>query len=175
MENTTNWDEYFSRIYDAILGGLQNGKGGPFGAGIVSGGILSAIGTNNVLGSMDVSRHAEVEALSCATSAAGMVHLTGSILLTSHFPCMMCYHAVKWADIRECYYIFDTNETRDYFGFEGDLDFLSDLSITNDGLQNDPRLKTIRYNSPVIDELFRNRLVQIWNENYKARLGGYDI
>jgi tRNA(Arg) A34 adenosine deaminase TadA len=175
MDNGINWDEYFLKIYEAILDGLRDGKGGPFGAGIVSGGVMIAAGTNNVLGSMDVSRHAEVEALSCATSAKGTVHLPESILLTSHFPCMLCYHAAKWAGIRECFYIFDTQETRDYFGFEGDLEFLSDLSITEEGLRNDPRLRTIRYSSPIIDDLYRNRLVQIWNENYKNQLGGYDI
>ncbi|OHD54595.1 MAG: hypothetical protein A2Y33_04295 [Spirochaetes bacterium GWF1_51_8] len=175
MNGTPEMDAIFRKIYDAIIENIEHGNGGPFGAALVSPEGIIGVGTNKVLSSCDVSRHAEVETLAEAAKKRGNIHIADGVLFTSHFPCMMCYHAVKWAGITKGYYIFDTQETRDYFGFVGDQSFLEDLGISQTNLESDPALVLERYRSELTDELFFHRLVEIWNENYKTTLGSYDI
>ena len=175
MNGTPEMDAVFQKIYDAIVENLARGNGGPFGAAIVMGNEIMGLGTNQVLTSVDVSRHAEVETLALAAKKTGDICLGDGVLLTSHFPCMMCYHAVKWAGVSKAFYIFDTRQTRDFFGFEGDLSFLEDLGISQEHLDRDPSLILERYTSELTEELFFRRLVEVWNENYKSSLGCYDI
>ena len=91
-------DVFFQSLYGALIASMQKGQGGPFAAGVVSGGELISVGTNSVLASHDVSRHAEINALAGAGRMRKTFNLSDSILLTSHFPCLMCY---GWIWMRE--------------------------------------------------------------------------
>lgn len=175
METAQNFDAAFESVFDAIVSGLQNQGGGPFGAAVLKGGKLIGLGTNRVLATGDVSRHAEIEALAQASRSEGSVHLNGSILLTSHFPCMMCYHAIKWAGIDVAHFVFDTDQTRELFGFEGDRTFLSDLNLSQESLGADPGLRTHRYSSATIESVYFGKLPGIWNSKAYTHLASYDV
>lgn len=168
-------DAYFHEIYEAILRSLAEGNGGPFGAGLAADGKLIAVGTNHVLAETDVSRHAEVETLALATKKLGTVHIDGGVLLSSHFPCLMCYHAIKWANVKSGYYIFDYDETENLFGFKGDSAFLADLRLAPDFHCGDASVKWEKFDSPRIREDYYGNLVHIWNEKYSKSLGSYDV
>lgn len=168
-------DEYFAKIYQDLLISLEDSRGGPFGAGIVLNGKLISTGTNEVMKTRDVSRHAEVVALSKATAKLGNYHVSEGILLTTHLPCLMCYHAAKWAKISHIYYIFDYDETESLFGFHGDERFLQDLNLTSFSMSDDPSVTLIRYSSSSVNEIYFNQLVEIWNNKYRDKLLGYDV
>ena len=168
-------DEYFETILNVLYKSLEAGKGGPFGAGVVLNGKLISTGTNEVVKTFDVSKHAEVVALANATQMVKNFHVEKGILLTTHFPCLMCYHAAKWAKISKVYYIFDYEQTENLFGFHGDERFLSDLNICEKTLFNDPSIVLQKYESELVKEKYFGNLVKRWNEEFKAQLLGYDV
>lgn len=169
------YDVFFESLYEAVIASLKKKEGGPFAAGVVLEGSLVAVGTNGVLTSNDVSRHAEVNALAEAGRIQNTFNLSGSLLLTTHFPCLMCYHAVKWAQIDKVYYLFDYQETESVFGFHGDNALLRDLGLDTEAFRNDPSLELVRYRSLKTDTLFRNELVRRWNEEFRYECSGYDL
>lgn len=168
-------DEYFEKIYEAILRSLEAKKGGPFGAAVVQNDKLIAVGTNEVLASTDVSRHAEVVTLSKATKKLGQVHIKDGILLSTHLPCLMCYHAAKWAEISKVYFIYGYEETQNTFSFQGDIHFLNDLGLKGDFYLQDPSVEYIKYHSDLIQKLYFEELPKIWKEKYEAELSAYDV
>jgi tRNA(Arg) A34 adenosine deaminase TadA len=168
-------DEGFVKIYDTLINSLDKGYGGPFGAGVFINSKAVAIGTNEVLKTGDVSRHAEVVTISKATKKLSQLHIPDAVLLSSHFPCLMCYHTIKWAMIKKFYYIFSIEETERLFSFTGDRAFLENLSITQKSFDNDPSIEIIKYDSPVIREYFYGKLVENWNRKYREKLVAYDI
>ena len=168
-------DKYFFQILNVLYKSLEAGKGGPFGAGVVLNGELISTGTNEVVKTFDVSKHAEVVALANATKKVENFHVENGILLTTHFPCLMCYHAAKWAKISKAYFIFDYEQTENLFGFHGDERFLCDLNISEKTLFNDPSIVLKRYESDFVKEKYFAELVKRWNEDFKARLLGYDV
>ena len=179
MREDTNvehaFDAEFEKIFEAIVANVEEGGGGPFGAAVVLGGKLIGLGTNQVLAKGDVSRHAEVEALAQATRAVGSVSLRGATLLTSHFPCMMCYHAIKWAGINDVRFVFDTERTHRIFEFQGDASFLDNLKISQGALAADPVLRASPYVSPLIDALYFDKLVKVWRSKDRSCLTSYDV
>jgi tRNA(Arg) A34 adenosine deaminase TadA len=166
---------FFLELYEALLGSLERCEGGPFAAGVVQGGTLIARGTNSVLVDRDVSRHAEINALAAAGGGLGAARESDTVLLSTHFPCLMCYHAVKWARIGRVYYLFDYAETERLFGFRGDRLMLEELGVPFEALASSPSLKACRLRSPELERLYRDELVRLWNEKYRATCGEYDI
>ena len=168
-------DDLLRLMHDRLVASLEQGWGGPFAAVVVRGGAPLGVGTNTVLRDRDASRHAEVNALAAAGAAAGAVPMDGVELVTSHFPCLMCYNALKWAGVRRFYYIFDYDETRRLFGFDGDSRLLADLGLGADAFGRDPSLEIVRLEGAVAAKLFRGDLAERWNRDFRARLGAYDI
>ncbi len=168
-------EEVFRELYVDLLASLERGAGGPFAAGVLHGDELVGRGTNTVLASHDASRHAEVNALAEAGRRLGSPLLDGAALVTTHFPCLMCYHAAKWARIGRIYYLFDYGETERLFGFRGDRAMLGDLGLPFGRLLRSPALPVQRVRLPSLDRLFRDRLPALWAERYRTQAGGYDI
>ncbi len=168
-------DDLLRLMYERLLASLDRGWGGPFAAAVAREGRALAVGTNTVMRDRDASRHAEVNALAAAGAAAGGVPMTGIELVTSHYPCLMCYHALKWAGVRRFYYVFDYGETERLFGFLGDARMLADLGLAADALGRDASLEAVRVGGEVASRLFRGELVSRWDRDYKARLCAYDI
>ena len=78
---------------------MRRGDGGPFGACIVRGGRLVALGHNRVLGSGDPTQHAEIVAIHRASRRLGSHVLAGCTLYSTTEPCPMCFAAIHWARI----------------------------------------------------------------------------
>jgi guanine deaminase len=76
----------------------------PFGCAVAIGDRVVAVAHNTVLLTLDVTAHAEVNALRVACKARGDIHLPGAIVATTCEPCPMCTAALHWARVDEVYY-----------------------------------------------------------------------
>jgi tRNA(Arg) A34 adenosine deaminase TadA len=97
-------DQKFMRL--AIKEAAKNIKkieGGPFGACIVKGGRLLALGRNKVLVS-DATSHAEINAIRLASKKLKEFNLSGCTIYSTTEPCPMCFSAIHWARISRVVY-----------------------------------------------------------------------
>ena len=78
--------------------GEQKGNG-PVGSVIVKDGVVIAKGHNKAISDLDVTSHAETDALRNAGPALGHTDLTGCTLYTTFEPCMMCAGAIVFAGV----------------------------------------------------------------------------
>jgi len=81
--------------------------GGPFGAIIVSSGVVLARAGNRVVPGHDPTAHAEVQAIRLAAAALGTHDLSDCVIYASCEPCPMCLGAIYWAGIRRIVYASD--------------------------------------------------------------------
>ena len=86
------------------LDNVQSGKGGPFGAVVVRGGVIVGEGTNQVLATHDPSAHAEVMAIREACRKLNTFQLSGCEVYSSCEPCPMCMGLIYWARPEAVYY-----------------------------------------------------------------------
>lgn len=84
--------------------------GGPFGAVIVAGDELVAIGQNRVTRDLDPTAHAEVQAIRAACREVGDFSLTGHTLYTSCEPCPLCVSASLWARLDRVVFAADRDD-----------------------------------------------------------------
>jgi guanine deaminase len=96
-------EDHMRRAIALSLEMMRSGKGGPFGAVIVQGGILVAEGFNQVTSTNDPTAHAEVVAIRRACQALGRFDLAGCEIYTSCEPCPMCLSAIYWARLDRIY------------------------------------------------------------------------
>jgi guanine deaminase len=75
--------------------GLEEGRGGPFGAVVVRDGRIVGEG---------FTAHAEVVAIRAACAALGRFDLSGCEIYASCEPCPMCLSAIYWARIGRIHY-----------------------------------------------------------------------
>lgn len=76
----------------------------PFACAVVRQGRLIAVAHNTVWRDLDVTAHAEINALRAACQALGRVDLSGCDLYTTCEPCPMCLAAGHWARIDTVYF-----------------------------------------------------------------------
>jgi tRNA(Arg) A34 adenosine deaminase TadA len=76
----------------------------PFGCAIARGDELLAATHNTVLASIDITAHAEVNALRVACPRAGDIFLAGCVAASTCEPCPMCMSALHWSQIDTVYY-----------------------------------------------------------------------
>lgn len=67
----------------------------PVGAVIVRNGEVVADGIEAGKSAQDITRHAEVEAISAARKALGTSDLSDCLLVTTHEPCILCSYAIR--------------------------------------------------------------------------------
>lgn len=84
--------------------GLEQGKGGPFGAIVVKDGVIIGKGANMVLSTNDPTAHAEVQAIREACRHLQDYQLGGCDIYTTCEPCPMCMGAIYWARPDRVYY-----------------------------------------------------------------------
>jgi guanine deaminase len=96
--------EFLRRAISLATQNVTSGKGGPFGAVIVSDGKIVGEGVNSVTATNDPTAHAEVNAIRAAAQALGTFTLADCTLYTSCEPCPMCLAAAYWARISAIYY-----------------------------------------------------------------------
>jgi tRNA(Arg) A34 adenosine deaminase TadA len=95
------------RALKAAREGLKKSEGGPFGAAIVRGGRLVAVGHNTVLKEKDATCHAEINAIRLASRKLGRFVLSDCVIYSTTEPCPMCFSAIHWARFRQV--IFGTS------------------------------------------------------------------
>jgi len=96
--------KYMSKALDLAVAGINDNKGGPFGAVIVRNDAIISQGQNEVTSLNDPTAHAEIQAIRQACQALNQYHLTDCILYTTCEPCPMCLAAIYWAHIDKVYY-----------------------------------------------------------------------
>lgn len=97
--------------------GMENNKGGPFGAAITRNGSLIVSTYNRVASTDDPTAHAEINAIRLASQILGTFDLSDCELYTSCEPCPMCFGAIYWARFKKVYYA-NTKEHAAFIGFD---------------------------------------------------------
>lgn len=101
--------------------GMEEGKGGPFGAIVVKNDEVIGEGCNCVLAENDPTAHAEVIAIRNACKKLNSFQLEGCEIYTSCEPCPMCLGAIYWARPDKVYY---ANTREDAAGADFDDSFI---------------------------------------------------
>jgi tRNA(Arg) A34 adenosine deaminase TadA len=97
-------EDFMRRAIALSRQGMAEGRGGPFGAVVVSGGRIVGEGANQVTSTNDPTAHAEVVAIRAACATLGTFDLSGCEIYASCEPCPMCLAAIYWARIGRIYY-----------------------------------------------------------------------
>jgi guanine deaminase len=98
---------FMRRAIDLSRQGMEQGRGGPFGAVVVADGRIVGEGANLVTSALDPTAHAEIVALRSACAALGRFELRGCDIYTSCEPCPMCLAAIYWARVDRVFYAND--------------------------------------------------------------------
>lgn len=103
MENN-NEDEKFMRIaLDEARKGAQSDEV-PIGAVVVCGGRVIARAHNLTETLIDPTAHAEMQAITSATSFLGGKYLTDCTIYVTVEPCLMCAGAIAWSQMSRVVY-----------------------------------------------------------------------
>ncbi|MGG5823136.1 nucleoside deaminase [Falsiroseomonas sp. HW251] len=97
-------DDFMRQAIALSRQGMEDNRGGPFGAVVVQDGRVIAEGWNQVTSTNDPTAHAEIVAIRRACIAAGSRELRGAVLYTSCEPCPMCLAAAYWARLDAVFY-----------------------------------------------------------------------
>ncbi|MFH1783628.1 MAG: nucleoside deaminase [bacterium] len=104
MAQVNRYDEKFMRLaIEAAKKGIKTGQT-PFGSCIVKGGKVISIAHNRVWGKIDITAHAEVEAIRKACASLKSVDLSGCTVYSTCEPCPMCFSACHWANAERIVY-----------------------------------------------------------------------
>jgi guanine deaminase len=97
-------EEYMREAISLSEKGMNDGKGGPFGAVVVKEGKIIGRGENQVTSTNDPTAHAEIVAIRNACRHLQDFSLKGCTLYTSCEPCPMCLAAIYWARLDKVYF-----------------------------------------------------------------------
>ena len=104
--------------------GIKKGHGGPFGAVIVKDGKVISKGHNHVVKNNDPTCHGEIDAIRKACKKLKTFDLSDCEIYTTHYPCPMCFCAIRWAKIGSIHYGCNVEDT-EKIGFR-DKEFYED-------------------------------------------------
>jgi tRNA(adenine34) deaminase len=104
MEITAKEDEKFMREALREAAAARERGEVPIGAVVVAGGRVIARGHNLTETLTDATAHAEMQAVTAASSALGGKYLTDCTLYVTVEPCVMCAGAVAWAQLGRLVY-----------------------------------------------------------------------
>jgi len=113
----TQDEKFMKKAIELSRVGMDDNKGGPFGAVIVKNGEIIAQGNNQVTSHNDPTMHAEIVAMRDACKKLNTFDLSGCTLYTSCEPCPMCLGAVYWARLDKMFYA-NTKEDAARIGFD---------------------------------------------------------
>ena len=88
---------------DKCREGMAHGNS-PFGCAIARDGQVIAVAHNTVLTTIDITAHAEVNALRTGCKQTGHIFLEGATVATTCEPCPMCMAALHWARVETVYF-----------------------------------------------------------------------
>lgn len=83
--------------------GLAQGQS-PFGCAIALGDRVMAVAHNTVAQTVDITAHAEINALREACRGQSQIFLEGAVVATTCEPCPMCMAALHWARVDTVYF-----------------------------------------------------------------------
>ena len=83
----------------------------PVGAVIIKDNKIIAKAYNKKEKTKNVTKHAEIIAISKACKKLKTFDLTGCEIYTTGYPCPMCFCAILWANINKVYYGCNTTDT----------------------------------------------------------------
>jgi len=92
-------DEYYMKMALAEAARASERDEVPVGAVVVAGGTVIARAHNLTETLNDPTAHAEMQAITAATSFLGGKYLTGCTLYVTVEPCIMCAGALAWSQI----------------------------------------------------------------------------
>ena len=104
MENNREIDEKYMRLAIEEAKLALKADEGPIGAIIVAGGRIVGRGHNLVETLVDVTAHAEIQAITAASSTIGGKYLNDCTLYVTVEPCPMCAGALAWSQIGRIVY-----------------------------------------------------------------------
>lgn len=104
MEVSLETDEKYMRLAIKEAQEAFDSDEVPVGAVIVSGGRVVGRGHNLVETLVDVTAHAEIQAITAAASTLGGKYLTDCTLYVTVEPCVMCTGALAWSQIGRIVY-----------------------------------------------------------------------
>ena len=104
MEVSRETDEKYMRLAIKEAQEAFDSQEVPVGAVIVSGGRVVGRGHNLVEMLVDVTAHAEIQAITAAASTLGGKYLTDCTLYVTVEPCVMCAGALAWSQIGRIVY-----------------------------------------------------------------------
>ncbi len=104
METTLEKDEKYMRLALEEAKLALEADEVPIGAIIVAGGRIVGRGHNLVETLVDVTAHAEIQALTAASSTIGGKYLNDCTLYVTVEPCPMCAGALAWSQIGRIVY-----------------------------------------------------------------------
>ena len=104
MENNREIDEKYMRLAIEEAKLALKADEVPIGAIIVSGGRIVGRGHNLVETLVDVTAHAEIQAITAASSTIGGKYLNDCTLYVTVEPCPMCAGALAWSQIGRIVY-----------------------------------------------------------------------
>jgi len=97
-------DERFMRLaIEKAWEGIRKGQE-PFGACIVKDGKPVSVAHNTIKEDVDVTAHAEMNAIREACKELGTTDLSGSEIYATFKPCPMCHAACERANVSKIYY-----------------------------------------------------------------------
>lgn len=99
----TTHESYMRKAFDEAQSAAEEGEI-PVGAIVVCGNRIIARAHNETEKLNDVTAHAEMLAITCATSALGGKYLNECTLYVTLEPCVMCAGALAWAQIGSIVY-----------------------------------------------------------------------
>src|SRR2546423_8341801 len=112
MQNT-----FMARAIQLAIENVNSGRGGPFGAVIVSEGKIVGEGTNVVTAMNDPTAHAEITAIRQACGRLHTFQLNNCEIYTSCEPCPMCLGAIYWARPHAVYFAASASDAA-HAGFD---------------------------------------------------------
>ena len=95
--------ELMQLAIDKCRQGIAEGES-PFGCAIARGDELLSVTHNTVLSTVDITAHAEINALRAACDKVGDILIESAVVATTCEPCPMCMTALHWARVGTVYY-----------------------------------------------------------------------
>jgi tRNA(Arg) A34 adenosine deaminase TadA len=108
-------EQFMRAAIEIARKGVESGQT-PFGAAVIQGDTVIARDHNAVWGSMDITSHAEINAIRKACRALNRIDLSDCAIYSTCEPCPMCFGAIHWARIPVIYYGVSI-EDAESFGF----------------------------------------------------------
>jgi len=113
--------KYMEEAINLARWGMENDKGGPFGAVVVKDEAVVGWGYNTVTSCNDPTAHAEINAIRDACKNLETFSLEGCTIYTSCEPCPMCLSAIYWARIERIFFACNMRDAAEAGFIDEDL------------------------------------------------------